>query len=516
MLKNLPLSVKHALVLVPVLFAAAAAVIYLDYSSTQEQMMTQVQNGATAQANTIKEALVNMMVTNESIDDNYLRKVSSSGDIKDIHILFRMDSLHFDESYLEDDERRTRLIRREVDVWDLNKDFGGEVFFTKEPKWFLTCNEHLHETKQISNLSSDKPAMLNSCDEMKALIPFVAEKKCKQCHNVELGSVLGAAVMSVPLDQTARYLEANVLRTLSVFGGFLVLSLVLNALIFRKTVSGPVKQLVAIADAIGRGTTPDPSLTRGFGKDEMGMLADAFKSLQKNLTVVQSESAKNERVAAAVKIARSVVHDFRTPLTAVSLIADYLQKHQTIEPEQRGKKFEQLHDAIRKLDDMMQELIDFSQNNFELNYSESSAEEIADELAKDHEERFKESNIRFAVSNHSVGGIPMDKERVRRAVNHLITNAENAMPNGGMLSVMMSDNNGSLRIVVEDTGIGMPQEIRESLFEPFVTGGKKSGAGLGLAISKKIVELHNGMISFTSEQGKGTEFVITIPKKRPA
>ena len=511
MFKKLSLSVKSALVITPVFFAAAAAVIYFSYSSTQEQMMSQVQNAATAQANTIKEALVNMMVTNESIDDKYLQKVSSSGDIKDIHILFRMDSLYFDESYLEDDERRTRLIRREVDVWDLNKDFGNEVFSTKESKWFLTCSKHLHPTKQINDLTADKPPVLNSCDEMKALIPFVAEKKCKQCHNVELGSVLGAAVMTVPLDQTARFLEANALRSLSVFGGFLLLTLILNWLLLRSTVSNPLKRLGTIAGSIGSGTA-DQSLFKGFAQDEVGTLAAALQSMEKNLAKVQFDAAKGERVSAAVKIARSIVHDLRTPLTAVSLVADFLQKHQSVEPEQRTKKFEQLHAAIRKIDDMMQELIDFSQNNFELNIANTSAEEIAETLTKDHEERFKASNVRFAVSNHSTGTVPMDKERIRRALNHLVSNAEHAMPNGGMLSVMMSDNNGSLRIVVEDTGTGMPQEIRESLFEPFVTGGTRSGAGLGLAIAKKIIELHKGMISFTSEQGKGTEFVVTIPR----
>jgi signal transduction histidine kinase len=474
MFKKLSLSVKSALVITPVFFAAAAAVIYFSYSSTQEQMMSQVQNAATAQANTIKEALVNMMVTNESIDDKYLQKVSSSGDIKDIHILFRMDSLYFDESYLEDDERRTRLIRREVDVWDLNKDFGNEVFSTKESKWFLTCSKHLHPTKQINDLTADKPPVLNSCDEMKALIPFVAEKKCKQCHNVELGSVLGAAVMTVPLDQTARFLEANALRSLSVFGGFLLLTLVLNWLLFRSTVSNPLKRLGSIAGSIGSGAA-DQSLFKGFAQDEVGTLAAALQSMEKNLAKVQFDAAKGERVGAAVKIARSIVHDLRTPLTAVSLVADFLQKHQSVEPEQRTKKFEQLHAAIRKIDDMMQELIDFSQNNFELNIANTSAEEIAETLTKDHEERFKASNVRFAVSNHSAGTVPMDKERIRRALNHLISNAEHAMPNGGMLSVMMSDNNGSLKIVVEDTGSGMPQEIRESLFEPFVTGGTKGG-----------------------------------------
>ncbi|MCK9409498.1 MAG: HAMP domain-containing sensor histidine kinase [Bacteriovoracaceae bacterium] len=512
MLKNLSLPFKVFIIFFPLFFVAVAVISYFNYSATQEQMMSQVQNAATAQANTIKEALVNMMVTNESVDDSYLRKVSSSGDIKDIHILFRLDSLHFDEEFLEDDARRTRLIRREVDVWDLNKNFGTEVFHTKEPQWFLTCNKKLHETKVISNLSVDKPAFLQSCEEIQALIPFVAEKKCQRCHNVELNSVLGAAVMSVPLAQTAAHLKENALRSLYVFVGFLVLSLVLNGLVFRKFINNPLKKLIGITDAIGNGKLLDHKLKDDFDNDEIGKLAVAFDHMQENLNRVQKELVKNERLSAVGQMASSIVHDFRTPMASVSLIADYLQKHQVMEPEPRIKKFEQLHSAIRRMDDMMQELLDFSKGGFQLNYVECTAESIAESLQQDYESHFKEGNIRFAVSNHSIGPITVDKDRIRRVLNNLINNAEDAMPNGGVISVLLEDANEQLKCSVEDTGSGIPIEIRDSLFEPFVTYGKKNGTGLGLAIVRKVIEHHGGTITFTSETGKGTEFVIVLPR----
>jgi len=512
MFKNLSLPTKLFFVLFPLFFIAVVVIAYFNYSATQEHMMSQVQNAATAQANTIKEALVNMMVTNESIDDGYLRKVSSSGDIKDIHILFRMDSLHFDESYLEDDVRRTRLIRREVDVWDLNKNFGGEVFHTKEPQWFLTCNKHLHETKQIANLSADKPLFLRSCEEMKALIPFVAEKKCKRCHNVELGSVLGAAVMSVPLEQTAKHLEANALQSFFVFAGFFVLSLVLNGFAFRTYIKIPLKKLIGITEAIGKGSKLDDKLKYDFDNDEIGKLAAAFGQMQENLQHVQGDLMKSERLSAAGQMANSIVNDFRTPMASVSLIADFLQKNQTMDADERLKKFEELHGAIRRIDDMIQELLDFSKEGFHLNYTECSAEDFAESIRQDNEARFKESKIRFAVSCHSVKKLMIDKDRVRRSIHNIIDNAEEAMPNGGIISVLMADYNGSLKITVEDNGTGIPEDIRETLFEPFVTSGKKNRAGLGLAVVKKVVDLHHGAISFTSGIGKGSEFIIEIPR----
>jgi signal transduction histidine kinase len=513
MLKNLSLPVKVSIIFFPLFFAAVALISYFNYSATQEQMMFQVQNGAMAQATTIREALVNMMVTNERIDDKYLQKVSSSGDIRDISILFRLDSLHFDEERLEDDEVRTRLIRREVEVWDKNKDFGKEVFSTKTPQWFLTCKKKIHETKMIANLSADKPALLRSCEEMEALIPFVAEKKCTNCHNVEIGSVLGAAVMRVPLEATALHLEANAYRSLYVFIGFMVLSIVLNGFVFRQYINNPLKKLIAAAEAIGSGKKIDHSLSQDFANDEIGKLAVSFENMQKNLERVQGELVRGERLSAVGQMASSIVHDFRTPMTTLSLTADYLQRNADLEPEQRKKKFEQLHSSVRKMNDMMQELLDYSKGDFELNYEPVPVESFAESLQNEFEPRFETSNIRFAVSCRCGGSMRVDNDRLYRVLANIINNAHDAIQEQGMISVLIEEKNGDIRFVVEDTGKGIPEEIRAGLFEPFVTSGKKNGTGLGLAIVKRIVELHKGMISFSSEVGKGSEFVVTIPRK---
>ena len=514
MLKNLSLPIKVSIIFFPFFFAAVSLISYFNYSATQEQMMSQVQNGATAQANTIREALVNMMVTNERIDDKYLQKVSSSGDIRDISILFRLDSLHFDEERLEDDEVRTRLIRREVEVWDKNKEFGKEIFNTTTPQWFLTCKQKIHESKMIANLSTDKPAFLHSCDEMEALIPFVAEKKCISCHDVQIGAVLGAAVMRVPLEKTAHHLEQNAFQSLYVFIGFIGVFVVLNGFVFRTFVNNPLKKLISAAESIGSGEMFEQSFTQNFANDEIGKLATSFEQMQKNLDRIHLELIKRERLSAVGQMAGSIVHDFRTPMTALSLTADFLQRHETLDPEQRTKKIEQLHNAIRRMDDLMQELLDYSKENFQLNYGQISVEAFAESLQKDFEQRFENSNIRFALSCHYAGTMVVDKDRLHRVLGNIINNAQDAIQEQGVISVLIEEKEGSIRFVIEDNGKGIPEEIREGLFEPFVSSGNKKGTGLGLAIAKRIVELHNGTISFASEIGKGTEFVITVPRKR--
>lgn len=512
MLKNLSLPIKVSIIFFPMFFAAVSLISYINYSTTQEQMMSQVQDGATAQANTIRESLVNMMITNERVDDGYLRRISSSGDIRDISILFRLDSLHFDESRLEDDEVRSRLIQREVEVWDKHKRFNNEVFLTTTPQWFLTCKKKIHDTKQIYDLRTDKPAFLQSCEEMQALIPFVAEKKCVSCHEVQIGKVLGAAVMTVPLEQTAIHLEENALRSLYVFIGFLGLSFALNGFVFRKFIAKPLKKLVGVTETIGKGEQLDHTLIVDFDNDEIGKLAGAFEEMQKNLQSVQGELVKNERLSAVGQMASSIVHDFRTPMTTLMLTIDQLKKEGGLDPENRKRKFEQLQTSINSINGMMQELLDYTKGTFHLNYEQCFVTDFAELLQKEFELRFKNSAISFTLRTQCAGSMMVDKERIMRVLGNIINNAHDAMPEGGTIGVIIEEKNGNIRFAVEDTGKGIPEEIRDTLFEPFVTSGKKRGTGLGLAIVRRVVELHQGTISFISEIGKGTEFVVTIPR----
>jgi signal transduction histidine kinase len=104
----------------------------------------------------------------------------------------------------------------------------------------------------------------------------------------------------------------------------------------------------------------------------------------------------------------------------------------------------------------------------------------------------------------------IDPARLRRVLDNLVKNAQGALRNKGTITVRTAPDPGGLRIEVADTGPGIPAELRETLFQPFVTHGKKEGTGLGLAICKNLVERHGGAIDFTST-GRGTTFTIVIP-----
>ena len=103
-----------------------------------------------------------------------------------------------------------------------------------------------------------------------------------------------------------------------------------------------------------------------------------------------------------------------------------------------------------------------------------------------------------------------DPPYLRRALTNLIINAIQAMPNGGKLTIKSAINDDRVSITVEDTGVGIPEEVKPNLFKPLFTT-KSKGQGLCLAVVKRLVEGLNGKVSFVSQEGNGTKFTIDLP-----
>jgi len=107
--------------------------------------------------------------------------------------------------------------------------------------------------------------------------------------------------------------------------------------------------------------------------------------------------------------------------------------------------------------------------------------------------------------------LPLDRSAMERVFQNLIGNAIEAMAEGGTVTVRAQIKDHTTVVVVEDTGPGIPEEVKAHLFEPFATAGKRSGMGLGLALSRQTVLDHGGDLSVASSTPKGTTFVVTLP-----
>ncbi|HTK81087.1 MAG TPA: HAMP domain-containing sensor histidine kinase [Bacteroidota bacterium] len=485
MLKKLRISTKLLLTIFPLLLLGIGTSIYLNNRYQEQEMLAQAQASAQTAADILRESLVNMMTTRLKVDDGYLSQLASIRDLRNLHIHFRTDSLHLRDMY-QDDERIARLRNREQMIPPIEA-HEREVFSTGEPMW------------------QRKGDMFN------AIIPFKAVEKCQTCHEVPPGYVLGAAEMDISLERISAAVNSNWTRSLWIFGIFMTAALVLCLVVYHIVVHQNMRHLVDATIAIGRGNLTDEHLKQIHSGDELGDLARAFDMMRSELNNAQQKVIHTERLSMVGQMASSIVHDFRTPMSTINLAIESLQKGMNFTPEKTQEWYRMIRDAVQRMVTMAQELLDFSRGDVRLEKVEFPIPEFTHLLVKSVKPSLDQAHIKLKIEEKYSGTALVDPERLQRAFINIINNAQDAMSSGGILNIATGRDDGHVTFSIADTGKGIPPEIKDTIFDAFVTAGKKKGTGLGLAITKRIVDQHSGEIFVASESGKGTTFTIRIP-----
>jgi two-component system NtrC family sensor kinase len=266
------------------------------------------------------------------------------------------------------------------------------------------------------------------------------------------------------------------------------------------------------------------------GNDEIADLAHSFNSMVASLKRAEAENAEMSKkmihvakMASMGKLAASVAHEINNPLGGVLTYAKLLSRQISAGPmteKEREVALEQLDvviNEIKRCGNIVKNLLHFSRSPESLMEKIEIHHLIGKSLfITDH--HFKMNGIstltKFEARDSCLTG---NANQIQQALIALFINAVEAMGKGGTLTIRTEDVPGSdsLRIRVEDSGKGIPEEIRSSIFEPFFT--TKEGAnsiGLGLSVVYGIVMGHQGRIEVESEQGRGTAFILTLPRKR--
>jgi PAS domain S-box-containing protein len=221
-----------------------------------------------------------------------------------------------------------------------------------------------------------------------------------------------------------------------------------------------------------------------------------------------------ERLAAIGETAMMIGHDLRNPLQGLQYIVD-LQKlrFERVPPEKRSREeweketqlFDKMSEQIFYMDKIVGDLQDYarpiSPEHEVVAVSKLTNDVLASLPHIDHVE---------IITDCSGLEVTVDPHLMRRALANLLLNALQAMSDGGTLTISVSANDGSVAISVKDTGVGIPDEMKDKIFSPLATG-KAKGTGLGLAVVKRIIDAHGGTITFESEAGKGTTFTVSLP-----
>jgi PAS domain S-box-containing protein len=236
-------------------------------------------------------------------------------------------------------------------------------------------------------------------------------------------------------------------------------------------------------------------------------LEEMVEDRTRELRDTQEQLIRQEKLSILGKLAGGVGHELRNPLGVMSNAIYFLKmKHADADPSTR-EYLDLLSQEVRNAEKIVSDLLDFSR----IRVVEREKIEVAELIARVLERQPPPPNIHVAVT---VGFEPpsvwVDPRHMVQVFSNLVTNAFQAMPDGGELMIRAERAGNKTRIQVADTGCGISPENLDKVFEPLFTT-RARGIGLGLAISKSLVESNNGTITVESEAGKGTTFTILLP-----
>jgi PAS domain S-box-containing protein len=247
-------------------------------------------------------------------------------------------------------------------------------------------------------------------------------------------------------------------------------------------------------------------------KKMQAQLEDYTQNLEQ-LVKKQTRQLKDaERLAAIGQTAGMVGHDIRNPLQAI-ISELYLAKLEYVKLQEGPAKETMLQSVA-----FIEEQIDY------INKIVSDLQDYAKPVKPDPKEINVSENIEGSIAmvaipcnisvhvqvDRQISKLTLDPFLLKRVIVNLVTNSVQAMPNGGKLTIKAFAQDSKAKITVEDTGVGIPNDAKPKIFQPLITT-KSKGQGFGLAVAKRLVEAQDGVISFESERGVGTKFVLEFP-----
>lgn len=247
-------------------------------------------------------------------------------------------------------------------------------------------------------------------------------------------------------------------------------------------------------------------------RDELGRLAETFNTMCASIQSARRELIRQERISTIGRLSSSIVHDLRNPLAAIYGGAEIMVDSE-IAPPQLKRLAGNIYRASRRIQELLQDLVNVGRGKTEgaevCRLHEVTAA-ACDSLAAAADAQGVTVRIEVPESIE----LPLERARVERVFINLIGNALEAMPAGGAIHIGAIVDADAATIQVTDTGPGISPEIREHLFQPFVTSGKKNGLGLGLALARQTILDHGGDMWVESEPGRGARFFIRLPLSR--
>jgi signal transduction histidine kinase len=357
--------------------------------------------------------------------------------------------------------------------------------------------------------------------------PIENEESCQRCHRRDV-EVLGVLDVCLSMEDTEKKNEFNRLLVLSFTGLAIVLTSGMTSILLKRFVSTPVAKLVKTMESVEAGRL-DGRVDIRSG-DELGWLGNRFNEMIRKLSEAQAELekfhhrqlARADRLASLGEMAAGIAHEIKNPLAGIFGAAQVLAK-EFPENDPRNEIVGEMVTLIRRLDNTIRDLLNFARYT-EPQLSHANLNDVIDKvlfLVQQIPEGRRAKIVRGF--DPAMPEIEMDQEQIKQVFLNLALNALQAKAEEVTLTIRthaevppgVADVRHRARFVMatlSDDGPGIPADRIGKIFQPFYTT-KESGTGLGLSMTRKILEMHYGWISTESEEGKGTTFSVFLPRE---
>jgi len=242
-----------------------------------------------------------------------------------------------------------------------------------------------------------------------------------------------------------------------------------------------------------------------------------FKDLRERLRIerelreMQQALLQSEKLAAMGKLTSQIAHELNNPIYGIMNTLELLRTE--VPPESKRRRILELSlSETQRLAEMLRNMLSFSKPEEEKRRP-VKINELVEGILLVMEKQMRESNIKVETYfDETLPEVMASTNQMRQVMLNLLKNAKEAMPKGGSLTVRTSREDHKVVVAIQDTGVGIPEELRDKIFEAFFTTKQKvKGVGLGLSVCYGIIKDHGGEIRVESEMDKGTTFTILLP-----
>ncbi len=329
------------------------------------------------------------------------------------------------------------------------------------------------------------------------------------------GSLLGVLLVAHSRRELVQFLYD--IRTVAfTVGGIGILVAILVSIWLATRITRPVVHLAEASRTVAAGQWD--THVEVPNTEELGELAEAFNTMTHEIITQRERLLQSERVAAWRELARRLAHELKNPLFPLQITVENLLRARSLPPAEFEEIFREstttLLAEISNLKTIIGRFSDFSKMP-QPQLQRVQVNDLLKRIVALHEPQFAASGkpaIKAELKlDENLPEIDADPDLLHRVFSNLVLNAMDAMPEGGMITLLTRPNGDGIRVEIADTGVGLKQEECERLFTPYYTT-KQHGTGLGLAIVQSVISDHRGSITVESEPGRGATFKIDLPQ----